>query len=131
MTWKEYMVEADTWEGRENLGNTKDLIEEFEREYREEEEEVRQQEQIKEEEVFNRELPGRYTAKMMLGWGEKKYNRERERKWEENWIQWKFLRTRNLEERNCVMRQFPKLTFFQSSKTFSPKSDSTMDLHYK
>jgi len=26
-------VESDTWEGRENLGNTKEAIEEFEREY--------------------------------------------------------------------------------------------------
>jgi len=27
-------VESDTWEGRENLGNAKEEIEEFEREYR-------------------------------------------------------------------------------------------------
>jgi len=26
-------VESDTWEGRENLGNAKEAIEEFEREY--------------------------------------------------------------------------------------------------
>jgi len=26
-------VESDTWEGRENLENTKEAIEEFEREY--------------------------------------------------------------------------------------------------
>jgi len=26
-------VESDTWEERENLGNTKEAIEEFEREY--------------------------------------------------------------------------------------------------
>jgi len=36
------MVEEDTWESRENLKNTIELVEEFEREYcREEEEEVR------------------------------------------------------------------------------------------
>jgi len=27
------MVESDTWEGRENLKNTKEVIEEFEKEY--------------------------------------------------------------------------------------------------
>jgi len=27
-------VELDTWEGRENLGNAKEAIEEFEKEYR-------------------------------------------------------------------------------------------------
>ena len=39
--WKGYMVEKDTWENRENLENTKELVEEFERTYREEVEELR------------------------------------------------------------------------------------------
>ena len=40
--WKGYTVEEDTWESRENLGNVKELVEEFEREYGEEAEELRQ-----------------------------------------------------------------------------------------
>jgi len=32
--WKGFTAESDTWEGRENLGNAKEAIEEFEREYR-------------------------------------------------------------------------------------------------
>ena len=39
--WKEYMVEEDTWENRKNLGNTKELVEEFERKYEEEVGELR------------------------------------------------------------------------------------------
>ena len=39
--WKGYMVEEDTWENRENLENTKELVEEFEREYGEEVKELR------------------------------------------------------------------------------------------
>jgi len=39
--WKGYMTEGDTWENRENLGNAKELVEEFEREYGEEAEELR------------------------------------------------------------------------------------------
>jgi len=39
--WKGYTAEEDTWENRENLGNAKELVEEFEREYREEAEELR------------------------------------------------------------------------------------------
>ena len=35
------MAEEDTWENRKNLGNTKELVEEFEREYEEEVEELR------------------------------------------------------------------------------------------
>ena len=31
--WKGFTVESDTWEERENLGNTKEAIEEFEKEY--------------------------------------------------------------------------------------------------
>jgi len=43
------------------------LVEEFEREYREEAKEVRQQEQIKEEREFDRMLLGKYMAKLVLG----------------------------------------------------------------
>jgi len=39
--WKGYTAEEDTWENRENLGNAKELVEEFEREYREEAKELR------------------------------------------------------------------------------------------
>ena len=39
--WKGYMVEEDTWENRENLENTKELVEEFERKYGEEVEKLR------------------------------------------------------------------------------------------
>jgi len=39
--WKGYTVEGDTWESRENLENAKELVKEFEREYREEVEELR------------------------------------------------------------------------------------------
>ena len=39
------MVEEDTWENKENLENTKELVKEFEREYGEKAEELRQQEE--------------------------------------------------------------------------------------
>jgi len=39
--WKGYTAEEDTWESRKNLKNTKELVEEFKREYREEVEELR------------------------------------------------------------------------------------------
>jgi len=41
--WKEYTAKKDTWESKENLKNTIELVEEFKKKYhREEEEEVRQ-----------------------------------------------------------------------------------------
>ena len=40
--WKRYMAEEDTWENRENLKNAKELVEEFEKIYGKEAEELRQ-----------------------------------------------------------------------------------------
>ena len=39
--WKGYIAGEDTWENRENLKNTKELVEEFEKEHREEAKELR------------------------------------------------------------------------------------------
>ena len=50
--WKGYMAEEDTWENRENLGNAKELVEDFEREYGKEVKELRWQEQKEEEKEF-------------------------------------------------------------------------------
>jgi len=80
-------VEADMWESRENLENAKELVEEFRREYREEAEELRQQELEEEEREFSRELPRKFMAKLLYGWGKKRYKREREKRWDENWSQ--------------------------------------------
>ena len=47
------------------MKNAGKLIEEFEREYGEEDEEVRRQEQVEEEKEFDRGLLGKYTAKLI------------------------------------------------------------------
>jgi len=58
----------DTWEGRENLENAKELVEEFEKEYERDEREVRRQEKQKEENNYWREsFPGKFTAKTLFG----------------------------------------------------------------
>jgi len=73
--WKGCTAEEDTWESRENLKNAIELVEEFEKNYsREEEEEVRWQEAKEDKKAFNRELPGKYMAKLLYGWGNKKYD---------------------------------------------------------
>ena len=38
------MAESDTWEGKENLGNAKEAIEEFKKEYRRDIEDIRKEE---------------------------------------------------------------------------------------
>jgi len=81
-------VESDTWEGRENLENTKEAVEEFEKEYRQDMEDVVRQE--REEGTFQqRELPGRFTAKKLYGWSDKQYNQEYWGRMERNWRRWK------------------------------------------
>ena len=63
--WKGFTVESNTWEERENLGNAKEAIKEFEKEYRWDMENVKKQE--REEGMFKRgELPGRFTVKKLF-----------------------------------------------------------------
>ena len=59
------MAESDTWEGRENLENAKEAIEEYEKEYWQDMEDIRQQEE--EEGIFRREeLPEQFTVKKLF-----------------------------------------------------------------
>ena len=82
--WKRFTVEGDTWERRENLKNAEELIEEFEKGGVE----IRRQE--KEEDKYRRmELLGKYTAKVLYGWDDKKFKEEYLRKLEKNWKKWK------------------------------------------
>jgi len=81
-------VESDTWEGRENLKNAKEAIKEFKREYRQDIEDITRQEH--EERVFKRgELPGRFTARKLFGWLNKRYDKEYWGRLERNWRWWK------------------------------------------
>jgi len=88
--WKGFTAEEDTWERRENLKNVEELIEKFERGGIE----VRRQEKIekkkKEVDEYRRiELPGKYTAKLLYRWDNKKFEDEYLKKLEKNWKRWK------------------------------------------
>jgi len=68
--WKGFTAESDTWEERENLENAKEAIEEFKKEYRQDMEDVVQQEC--EEGTFQQgELPGRFIVRKLYGWSDK------------------------------------------------------------
>jgi len=73
--WKEYTAEKNTWEGLENLGNAMDLVEDFEKEIREEEirrvqmrkEKEKEKTLSSEAEVFKRsKLLGKHMAKILF-----------------------------------------------------------------
>ena len=85
--WKGFIAVNDSWEKEENLGNIKELVEEFE-----ESTEIRKQEKIElaEEKNFRRgELPGKYMVKMLYKWNNRKFKNEYLRKLEKNWQNWK------------------------------------------
>jgi len=78
-------VEHDTWKRKEDLGNARKALEEFEGRMNTE---VRRQEKldIAEEKDFRRgELLGRFTVKMLYGWDNGKFEKEYLRKLERNW----------------------------------------------
>ena len=94
--WKGYTAEENIWEGLENLKNVREKIEEFEKGRFEEE--IRRIRMKKEKEIklnpeaeeFKRgELPGRYTAKLLYGWDDKKFDEEYLKKLERNGNRWK------------------------------------------
>jgi len=51
--WKGYTAEEDTWKNRKNLRNAKELVKEFEREYKEEVKKLRWQKLEEEEREFS------------------------------------------------------------------------------
>ena len=67
------------------MENAKELVEEFERIYREEVKKLRQQKLEEEEKEFSRELPREFIAKLLYGWGKRRYEKEREKRWDKNW----------------------------------------------
>ena len=88
--WKGFMAEGDIWEKKENLKNTKELIKKFEREGGVE---IRWQEGSKKkkevEEYKRMELPGKYMAKLLYRWNDRKFEKEYLKKLKKNWRRWK------------------------------------------
>jgi len=78
------MVKYDSWEKKENLENAKKVVAEFEKRINTE---VRRQKKLDmvEEKNFRRgELLGKYTAKILYGWNNKKFENEYLKKLERN-----------------------------------------------
>ena len=89
-------MKENIWEGLENLKNARKKIEEFEKGRFEEEIRRIRMKKGKEmninpeaEEFKRRELLGRYIAKLLYGWDDKKFGEEYLKKLERNWNRWK------------------------------------------
>ena len=86
------MAEKNIWEGLENLKNAIKKVEEFEKGRFDEEIrriQVKKEKKMKlnsKTEVFKKgELLGRYTAKLLYEWDDKKFEEEYLKKLERNW----------------------------------------------
>ena len=78
--WKRFTAEGDTWERKENLKNAEKLIEKFEQG------EVVVRREVEEEGEYKRmELPGKYMAKLLYGWDDRRFEEEYLNKLEKNW----------------------------------------------
>jgi len=100
--WKGFTAEGDTWERRENLKNAEELIKEFEKggmEVRRQEEEEREYKRV--------ELLGKYTAKLLYGWNDQRFEEEYLNKLEKNWKKWK--ENRQIDEREHLKRVEEKM----------------------
>ena len=101
--WKGYMAEEDTWEKEGNLGNAREAVEDYKREY----EKMARRIKKKEDVAYSRsELPGRYTTKALYEWNDRKFEREYLKKLERNWNRWKggkFFRRKNLKREGNIM----------------------------
>ena len=83
--WKGFTVEHDTWKRKEDLGNAKEVLEEFEKRMNAE---IRRQEKldrVEEQDFRRRELPGKFTAKILYRWDDGKFEEEYLKKLERNW----------------------------------------------
>jgi len=78
------------------------LIEEFERE------KIVVRRQVEEEGKYRRmELPGKYTAKLLYGWDDRRFEEEYLNKLEKNWKRWK--EDRQIDESEHLRRVEEKM----------------------
>jgi len=100
--WKGFTAEGNTWERKENLKNAEELIEEFERG------EVVVRRQVEEGKEYKRmEFLGKYTAKLLYGWDDRRFEEEYLNKLEKNWKKWK--EDRKIDESEHLKRVEEKM----------------------
>ena len=124
--WKGYTVGENTWERLENLKNAMEKIEEFEKgRFEEEIQRIRMKKgkemklNLKAEEFRRGELPGKYIAKLLYGWDDKKFDEEYCKKLERNWNRWK--KERKEEEKEYMKKLEESLKWNERDRQRSKK----------
>ena len=88
--WKRFITENNIWEKKEDLENTKKAVAEFEKRLNTKVRRQERQDIAEERDYRRRELPEKYTAKMLYEWDNGKF-KEYLRKLERNWQKWKLV----------------------------------------
>jgi len=132
--WKGFTAESDTWEERENLENAKEAIEEFEKEYWRDIEDVARQE--REEGTFRRgELLGRFIAKKLYRWSDKRYDQEYWGRMEKNWRRWKGKKPTKRETMKTILEEEEIKEEKSGVREWTEENDNEMgnmaDLYYE
>ena len=81
---KEFTAEHDLQEKREGLGNTKKALKEFEGRINAEVRRQKKLDRVEKKNFRKKELPGKYTAKILYGWDNGKFKKEYLKKLERN-----------------------------------------------
>ena len=107
--WKGYTAEEDAWEKEGNLGNAQKTVEKYEKKYEKMARRIREEE----DGAYSRnELSGRYMAKLLYGWDDRKFEREYLEKLERSWKRWKggkFFWRKNLKRGGNVMNRLDSI----------------------
>jgi len=114
------------WEGLENLKNAMKKVEELEKRRFDEEIQKIQVRKGKEmklnpkaEEFKKDKLPGKYMAKLLYGWDNKKFEKEYLKKLEKNWNRWK--NDRKEEEKKYIKKLEESLEWNERDKQMSKR----------
>ena len=97
-------------------------------------EDVAQQEH--EEETFRRrELPGRFTAKKLYGWSDKRYDQEYWGRMEKNWRRWKGKKPTKRETMKTILEEEEIKEEKSGVREWTEENDNEMgnmaDLYYE
>ena len=124
--WKGYMTKGNIWKGLENLKNTIEKVEEFEKgRFEEKIRRIRMKKgkemrlNLEAEEFKRGELPRRYMAKLLYGWDNKKFDEEYLKKLQKNWNRWK--NNRKEEEKEYMKKLEESLEWNEKDKQRSKR----------
>ena len=124
--WKGYMTKGNIWKGLENLKNTIEKVEEFEKgRFEEKIRRIRMKKgkemrlNLEAEEFKRGELPRRYMAKLLYGWDNKKFDEEYLKKLQKNWNRWK--NNRKEEEKEYMKKLEEGLEWNEKDKQRSKR----------